>query len=48
MKTLKRNIITGSCLNAVSRLKGIETEALIQVMKAKVKEFECSFPFEGN
>ena len=34
-------------LNAVSRLKGIETFQSIFQFLSKVK-FECSFPFEGN
>ena len=39
-----------SCLNAVSRLKGIETFILAGkvVCCSQPDQFECSFPFEGN
>ena len=40
----------GACLNAVSRLKGIETNGNLAPLSVNAVsgEFECSFPFEGN
>ena len=43
-------ILSGQGLNAVSRLKGIETwdQRCFFILDSSSNQFECSFPFEGN